>query len=141
MTQNTQQQSPVNKISSYITLIVAIVMGLAIIALFSAAYAYTLGSEYLIQAGFLIIIGAFALGISVVVLYQTRRNATAIKNEETKVMTIIECKNCGTKITRDFQRGDYVFKELGACEKCPEQKQIITGVYKEIKTKEKTYAV
>ncbi|MDR2707502.1 MAG: hypothetical protein LBB87_01975 [Nitrososphaerota archaeon] len=140
MTQNTQQQSSsVSKISSYLLLIVAIVMSLAIVAIFSAVYAYMI--DCLIQAGFLLIIGAFALAISLVVLYQTRRNAAALQDEAPKVMTIIECKNCGTKITRDFQRGDFVFKELGACEKCPEQKQMITGVYKEIKTKEKTYAI
>ncbi|MDR0318879.1 MAG: hypothetical protein LBI09_02460 [Nitrososphaerota archaeon] len=139
MTQNTQQQSSVSKISSYLMLIVAIVIGLAIIALFSATYAYILG--YLLQAGFLLIIGSFALAISIVVLYQTRRNAAVLSDEAPKVMTIIECKSCGTKITRDFQRGDFVFKELDACEKCPEQKQMITGVYKEIKIKEKTYAV
>jgi len=119
--------------------IVLIVLGLSIVTLFSAVYAYTLGLS--IQAGFLLIIGIFALAISCVVLYQTRRNAVALKVEAPKVMTIIECNNCGTKITRDFQRGDFVFKELEICEKCPEHKQMITGVYKEIKIKEKTYAV
>jgi len=140
MTQNTQQtQSSANKISSYLMLIVFIVLGLSIVALFSAVYAYMLGES--IQAGFLAIIGAFALAISCVVLYQTRRNDAALKVETPKVMTIIECTKCGTKITREFQRGDFVFKELDICEKCPEQKQMITGVYKEIKEKEKTYDV
>jgi Co/Zn/Cd efflux system component len=140
MAKNTQQQqSSANKISSYLMLIVLIVIGLAIVALFSAVYAYTLDSY--IQAGFLIIIGVFALAISFVVLYQSNRNAATLKVEAPKVMTYIECKNCGTKVTRDFQRGDFVFKELGPCEKCPEHKQMITGVYKEIKEKEKTYAV
>jgi len=140
MTQKTQpKQSSANKISSYIMFIVLIVMGLAIVALFSAVYAYM--TDNLIEAGFLIIVGTFALAISCVVLYQTKRNEAALKVEAPKVMTFIECKNCGTKITRDFQRGDFVFKELETCEKCPEQKQMITGVYKEIKEKEKTYTV
>jgi len=140
MTQNTQQtQTTVNKISSYLMFIVFIVLGLSIVALFSAVYAYML-EEY-IQAGFLVIIGVFSLAISCVVLYQTKRNAAALKVEAPKVMTIIECKNCGTKVSREFQRGDFVFKELDVCEKCPEQKLMITGVYKEIKEKEKTYAI
>ena len=42
---------------------------------------------------------------------------------------------------REFQRGDYVYKELDACPKCPDTKQLITAVYKEVKEKEKTYNV
>ncbi|MDR0797140.1 MAG: hypothetical protein LBE70_00235 [Nitrososphaerota archaeon] len=138
MTQNTQQQSS-NKFSTYLMFIVLIVLGLAVVALFSAVYAYMLDNTML--AGFLIIIGTFALVISCVVFYQTKRTAASLKIEAPKVMTFIECKNCGTKTTRDFQRGDYVFKELATCPKCPEHKQMITGAYKEIKEKEKTFAV
>ncbi|MCL1976532.1 MAG: hypothetical protein FWG55_00230 [Candidatus Bathyarchaeota archaeon] len=137
MTQN--QSSSANKISSYLMFIVLIVIGLAIVALLSAVYAYTIGQD--VEAGFLALIGIFALALSGVVLYQTRRRAATMKIEPPKVMTYIECKSCGTKTTREFQRGDFVFKELDACPKCPEQKQMITGVYKEIKEKEKTYAV
>ncbi len=136
-TQN--QTSTANKISTYLMFIVLIVLGLSIVALFSAVYAFTLGKE--VEAGFLIIIGIFALALSAAVLYQTKRRAATMKTEAPKVMTIIECKKCGTKTTREFQRGDYVFKQLDACPKCPEEKQMITGIYKEIKEKEKTYAV
>jgi len=34
-----------------------------------------------------------------------------------------------------------VFKELDACPKCPDTKQMITGIYKEVKEKEKTFNV
>ncbi len=139
MTQNKQQSSSANKLSSYLMFIVLVVIGLSIVALFSAVYAYMLGNE--VAAGFLIIIGVFALIISCLVLYQTRQNATAMTIEAPKVMTYIECKNCATKTSREFQRGDFVFKELDACPKCPEHKQMVIGVYKEIKEKEKTYDV
>jgi hypothetical protein len=79
--------------------------------------------------------------LSGVVLYQNSRRSAALKIEAPKVMTYIECKSCGTKISREFQRGDFVFKELDECQKCQEQKQMITGIYKEIKEKEKTYTV
>jgi hypothetical protein len=137
MTQN--KKSSTNKLSSYIMLIVLIVLGLAIVALFSAGYAYVSG--YIIEAGFLIIVGAFALTISCVVLYQARQSATTLNVEAPKVMTYFECKNCGTKARRDFQRGDFVYKELDACPKCSEQKQMITGIYKEIAEKEKVYEI
>jgi Zn finger protein HypA/HybF involved in hydrogenase expression len=139
MTQNKQNSSSANKVSSYLLFIVLIVVALSAVAICSAVYAYMIGA--IVEAGFLAIIGAFALTISCVVFYQTKRNEAAMKVEAPKVMTYIECKNCGTKTTRDFQRGDFVFKELEACPKCPEQKLMITGAYKEIKEKEKTYAV
>jgi len=119
--------------------IVLVVMGLSIVSLFSAVYAYTLDET--IGAMFLLIIGGFGLATSGMVLYQSRQRAAAMKIEAPKVMTFIECKNCGTKTTREFQRGDFVFKEIDACQKCPEQKQTITGIYKEIKEKEKNYMV
>jgi len=140
MTMTSQNQtSTANKISTYLMFIVLIVLALSIVALFSAVYALTLGNE--LVAGFLVIIGVFALALSGAVLYQTRRRAATMKAEAPKVMTTIECKKCNTKTTREFQRGDYVYKELEACPKCPEEKQMITGIYKEIKEKEKTYAV
>ena len=64
-----------------------------------------------------------------------------MKIEIPKVMTTIECKKCGIKTVREYQRGDYVYKELDACPKCPDTKQIITAIYKEVKEKEKTYNV
>ena len=133
-------QTNANKISTYLMFITLIVMGLAIVSLFGAIYAYTF-LDSPIEAGFLIIIGVFGLALSGVILYQHKRRTAATTVEAPKVMTIIECKSCGTKTTREFQRGDFVFKELDACQKCPEQKQMITGVYKEIKEKEKTYTV
>lgn len=138
MTQN--QTGAANKISTYLMFIVLIVLGLSIVALISALYAYfIMGSE--LAAGFLVIIGVFALAISAAVLYQNRRRTSTMKIEVPKVMTTIECKKCGFKNTREYQRGDFVFKELDACQKCPDTKQLITAIYKEVKEKEKTYAV
>jgi hypothetical protein len=136
-TQN--QTSTANKISTYLMFIVLVVLGLSIVALVSAAYAYALGSE--IAASFLLIIGFFAMGLSAAVLYQSRRRAVVMKIEVPKVMTTIECKKCSLKNIREYQRGDYVFKELDACPKCPDTKQLITAIYKEVKEKEKTYNV
>jgi hypothetical protein len=57
-------------------------------------------------------------------------------------MTTIGCvKTCDQKNVREFQRGDYVYKELdSSCQKCG-GKQMITGIFKEVKEKEKTYNV
>ena len=66
-----------------------------------------------------------------------------MKIEIPKVMTTIQCtvKTCDVKTVREFQRGDYVYKELDVpCQKCS-GKQMITAIYKEVKEKEKTYNV
>ena len=137
------------KISTYITMIVIIVIVLAAVALALAANSYysalsatgsTASGDYA-AAGVLAVIGLIAMTMSVFTLYQSRRQTKEMKIEIPKVMTTIECKKCGTKTVREFQRGDFVYKELDACQKCPDEKQLITAVYKEVKEKEKTYAV
>ena len=137
MTQN--QTSGTKKISNYVTMIVLIVMALSLVSLALAAYAFSIGES--LAGGVYVIIGLVALTMSMFTLYQSRRQAAELKIEIPKVMTTVECTKCNTKTVREFQRGDYVYKELDACPKCPDTKQIITAVYKEVKEKEKTYAV
>jgi heme/copper-type cytochrome/quinol oxidase subunit 2 len=149
MAQDNQATASAKKISTYITMIVAIVMALAIVSLLLAVYLASTGSAATgtKQAGdytaawILAIIGLIALTMSSFTLFQSRRQIAEMKIEIPKVMTTIECRKCGTKTVREFQRGDFVFKELDACPKCPGEKQVITAIYKEVKEKEKTYAV
>jgi hypothetical protein len=141
MTQNqAQATAPASKkISTYLTMIVLIVMALAVTALFIAFETYLAGDQ--IAAGVLAGIGLIALILSVFLLYQSKLQSGQVKIEIPKVMTIIECK-CGSKTVREFQRGDYVYKELDIpCQKCPTTKQMITGIYKEVKEKEKVFNV
>ena len=149
MAQDNQATASAKKISTYITMIVAIVMALAIVSLLLAVYLASTGSvatgtkqagDYT-AAWILAIIGLIALTMSSFTLFQSRRQIAEMKIEIPKVMTTIECRKCGTKTVREFLRGDFVFKELGACQKCPGEKQVITAIYKEVKEKEKTYAV
>ena len=145
MAQNQNQTSQATKkISNYITMIVLIVIALAIIALITAGGVYIENpnnADNVISAIVFATIGLVALTMSVFTLYQSRRQVAQMKIEIPKVMTIVECKKCNTKTVREFQRGDYVYKELDACPKCPDTKQLITAVYKEVKEKEKTYNV
>jgi len=113
------------------------VMALSIVAFGLAAFAYMEGNE--LYAIFLASTGVIALTLSTYMLLQSRRTAVMMKAAPSKVMTTVECKKCGVKTTRDFQRGDYVYKELEACQKCPDDKMMITAIYKEVKEKEKTY--
>lgn len=141
MTQQQTKASASNKISTYLTLIVLVVLALSAVSLFVAIDTYFTGD--LITAGLFAGIGAIAMAMSLFLLYQSRRQATEVKLDIPKVMTTIECQNkgCANKSVREFQRGDYVFKDLDvACGKCG-GKQMVTAIYKEVKEKEKTYAV
>jgi len=147
MTQN-QTSAGTQKISNYIMMIVLIVLALSVVSLLLAVSVYLNGVSTPSQAGaddlaagFLAIIGLVAMTMSMFTLSQSRRQAAEMKIEIPKVMTTVECKKCGTKTVREFQRGDYVYKELDACPKCPDTKQLITAIYKDVKEKEKTYNV
>jgi len=138
MTQN-QTSNANKKISNYVTMIVLIVITLSIVSIILAANAFLIGDS--LTAGLLAIIGLIALSMSLFTFYQSRRQVAQMKIEIPKVMTTMECK-CGSKSVREFQRGDYVYKDLDVpCQKCPTTKQMITAIYKEVKEKEKTYNV
>jgi hypothetical protein len=136
MSQNSSSTS--RRISTYLMMIVLIVLALSIVSLLLSVNAFTAGNDVL--AGFLLVIGFIAMALSVYVLFQSRKRAASMKIEAPKVMTTIECKKCNFKSIRQFQRGDFVFKELDPCQKCNEN-MIITAIYKEVKEKEKTYNV
>ncbi len=141
MTQNKQTQatSANQKISTYLTMIVLIVMALAVTALVIAGETYLAGDQ--LAAAVLAGIGLIALVLSGFLLYQSKLQSAKVKIEVPKVMTTIECK-CGEKTVREFQRGDYVYKNLDVpCLKCPTTNQMITAIYKEVKEKEKTFNV
>ena len=129
--------SATTKTSTFVLMIVLIVLALSLVALALAVNAFILGEEMV--AGYLLVIGFIAMTLSAYVLLQSRRRVMSMKIENPPMMTTIECRKCGFKSVREFQRGDYVFKELDACQKCPEDKMIITAIYKEVKEKEKTF--
>ena len=136
---NTQSNSSqtTNRISSFAFMIMVAVMVLSIVAFGLAAWAYL--EDNVLYAIFLATTGVISLTLSTYMLLQSRRTAITMKLAPPKVTTTVECRKCGVKSVRDFQRGDYVYKELEACQKCPDDKMIITAIYKEVKEKEKTY--
>jgi hypothetical protein len=131
-----KSSSATAKISSFLMAIVLVVLALSIVALLLSVNAFLAGNE--IVAGYLLIIGFIAMGLSVYVMFQSRKRAASLKIEAPKVMTTVECRKCNIKNVREFQRGDFVYKDLDPCEKC-DDKMVITAIYKEVKEKEKTY--
>ena len=133
---STQSTSATAKISTFVFMIVLVVMALALVSFALAVNAFALGENFV--AGYLIIIGVIALALSTYVLMQSRKRITTMKLATPSMMTMIECRKCDFKNVREFQRGDYVFKELDKCQKC-DDKMTITAIYKEVKEKEKTF--
>jgi hypothetical protein len=133
---DTSQSSAPTKMSTYLLMIVFIVLALSILSLIFSVSAFVEGNE--LVAGYLLVIGFLAMGLAGYVLFQSRKRVASMKIEAPKVMTTIECRKCGIKSTREFQRGDFVFKDLDPCQKC-DDKMVITGIFKEVKEKEKTY--
>lgn len=125
-----------SRISSFLYMIVLVVLALALVALALAVNAFLAGEQ--IVAVYLVVIGFISLALSTYVLMQSRTRAAALKIETPQILTTMECRKCGFKSVREFQRGDYVFKDLDKCQKC-DDKLMITAIYKEVKAKEKTF--
>ena len=125
--------SQTTKMRSYVWIIIIVALAVSLVFLTSAIYLYEQNMEW---AGYLLLGGVLLLVMSTYVLFQARSRAFHKKIEAPPIMTTIECKKCGTKNTREFQRGDYIFKEGEQCQKCND-KTLITAIYREVKEKDK----
>ncbi len=132
------QTGTANRISTFLLMIVLAVLALSVIALIFGAQAYLTGNDTV--ALYLFAIGFLSMGLAGYVLIQSRRRMAKMKIEEPKIMTTVECRKCETKDIREFERGDFVYKELGKCDKCEDNK-IITAIYKIVKDKEKPFTI
>ncbi|MGA2308731.1 MAG: hypothetical protein ABSG57_04175 [Candidatus Bathyarchaeia archaeon] len=135
----TSASTTTSRISSFVLLVVFITLALSLVALiFAAALVvgyFNVGND-LTGAYVLLALGILGIAISTYVLVETRRRLSKLKIVVPPVMTTVECRKCGVKNVREFQRGDYIFKETDPCQKCND-KMLITAIYREVKEKEK----
>jgi hypothetical protein len=129
-----KETNAATRISSFVLMIIFITLALSLTALILAITAYNYGDP--IVAGLLLMMGFIGVALSSYVLFQTRKRILRLKIETPSIITTIECKKCGFKSVREFQRGDYIFKEVEPCQKCND-KMLITAIYREIKEKAK----
>ena len=122
------------KISSFVLMVIFVVLALSLTVLILAVNAFNSGNE--LVAGYLLLIGFLGVASSTYVLFQIRRRISRFRIEIPPITTSIECRKCGFKSLREFQRGDYIFKEVEPCQKCNE-KMLITAIYREVKEKGK----
>jgi len=121
------------RISSFVLLVIFITLALSLTALILAISAFSSNG---IASYYLLLIGFLGAALSTYVLFQTRKRIKRLSIKTPSVTTTIECRKCGFKSIRDFQRGDYIFKEVDPCQKCNEN-MLITAIYKEVEEKKK----
>ena len=126
-------EPPTRKISSLSLAMILITVILSVIALFLGLTIYESQDPTALSY---ILIGFIGLAISAYLLFQTKRKPSRVALEMPQVITTILCQKCGFKNIRDFQKGDYIFKETELCPECNE-KTMITSIYREVKEKEK----
>jgi hypothetical protein len=117
-------------------LFIAIALGMLVIALY-----YTVEAVIALQGGFnqgvliQLMTGVFGIMISIYMFLQFRKRISLINPPSPpKIVTIVECIQCGFKSLRTFAKKDFVFKSVGTCEKCTEP-MLITGIYAETEKK------
>jgi len=130
-----QTKSPPQKISPLFLVIILAMLVLSAAALYQAIFLYLGNQDISVVFNFLML-GVLGAGLSSYLLFQRRRRMLKLTLKIPRIATTILCQKCGFKTIRDFQRGDYVFKEAEACPKCKE-KMLIASIYREVEEKRK----
>ena len=125
------------KFSSIVLIVIIVVLALSLSALYQA-YEMFLSNDP--AMGYYLLIGFVGLALSTYMLLQTRGRMKRFKIETQPITTTIGCTKCGFKNVRNFERGDYILKEMGACTKC-ETPMMISSIYREVEEKGKNEKV
>ncbi len=121
-----------SKISLLVLVVIFITLILSFLSIYISIEAFLANDD--LSATYFLIVGFIGLSISAYMLSQTRRRIR-IAIKPPPIMTTITCEKCGFKNIREFQRGDYIFKEVeDTCPKCKE-KMYISAIYREVKEK------
>jgi len=122
------------RISTILFLIILVALGLSLTAFSLAVIEYGGGDPT--QGSYFVLIGFMGIALLTYMLLQTRKRTFRLPIQAQRVATTILCQKCGFKNIRDFERGDYVFKDVDECPKCNE-KMTIASIYREAEEKDK----
>jgi hypothetical protein len=121
-----ERESVIRRASTLLVAIILVFLALSVAAFYYGINAYVQGGD----GSFFLLIGFSGLAVSGYMLLQTRRKTLRIVFKPYRVATTTLCSKCGFKNIREFQRGDYIFKEEEECPKC-EEKMMIASIYRE----------
>jgi len=135
MTEPGTPQNPMMSLS-WVTLAVVVVIGIfSLLSLWMGFQAY--GGEHPEQATYYIIIGTAGFAAIGYMFFRTKTITTKKQDvPKVDVVTILECPSCDLKRARDFQRGDYIYKDDEPCTRC-EGTMLVTGIHRRADEKKK----
>jgi len=129
-----EEETVTKRASLLLVAIVLVFLALSVASFYYGIKAYSGGNmDY---GSLLLLIGFSGLAVSTYMLLQTRRKMPGIIFKPYQIATTMLCQKCGFKNIREFERGDYIFKEVEECPKCKE-KMTIASIYRETEEKEK----
>jgi hypothetical protein len=122
---------------SWVSLAVVVVIGIFSLLFLGLGFqAY--GGENPDQANLYIVVGTAGFAAIGYMFFRTKAISSQKPPVETaEVVTILECPSCDLKRVRDFNRGDYVYKDDEPCTRC-EGTMIVTGIHRKAEPKKKT---
>lgn len=121
--------------SSIVLIVIIVVLALSLTALFQAYIVFVDDNpDNDATMGYYLLVGFVGLALSTYMLFQTRRRIQRFTLETQPTVTTVVCQKCGFKNVRNFERGDYILKELAKCTKC-EGTMMISAIYREVKEK------
>ena len=126
-------ESKAGKISAFFIGIVFVMLAMALVALIFAIEAYVMQGNIDVVN---VILSASTIALSIYLLLQMRKKPLSLDSEALKVLTVIRCTKCNYKNIKDFEKGDYVLKEVGSCPKC-DGTLLIYSIFRETKEKER----
>ena len=136
MAETSAPQTPMMS-QSWVALVVVVVIGVfSLVSLWMGFQSY--GGEHPEQATYYIIIGTAGFAAIGYMFFRTKTITTKKKPKvpNVDVVTILECQSCDLKRVRDWQRGDYVYKDDEPCTRC-EGTMLITGIHRRVEEKKK----
>lgn len=123
-------EKPRKRISYLFLAIIFVALALSAVAVYESLAEFDAGRD----GTSLLLVGGSGFILSAYMLFQTRRKTIRLSIKEHPVITTMSCQKCGFKNVRDFQRGDFIFKEADPCPKCNE-KMSVTSIYREVEEK------
>jgi hypothetical protein len=121
------------RISLFFFAATTVMLVISLIALYQVAVTYMRQGSLDLSN---VLVGVSGIALSAYMLATMRRKPPKMGFEVQKVSATTQCTKCDFKSSRDFERGDYVLKEVGQCPKC-NSPMTISSIYREATEEEK----
>lgn len=98
------------KSKTLVNLVITAIIFVVFLVFYLLYLKYGFKNFWLVYLLLLVLVFLFAL--------RTQPGEEMLEMEKYHTITVIKCEKCDYKEERKFQRGDYIFKQVGTCGKC-----------------------